>query len=1032
MSEESPHARLLQDLSSDQEEVRKFAVIGLSETGDPKIQSHLERMTRDRSPAVRYFARTGLNKLLKRQRASQPSAWDRALTEAALDDVDLAAWRRNLADVDPRRRLEAVMAAERIVDPAIYVVLQEALASEADVRVQATLLKAIARFRRPESFKLIEGFMASSDSRVRANAVEALDVLAHRAAKPLLEPLLEDADNRVRGNALKAMARFDRSRALKGAEDMSRSPRIWMRATAVWLLRQLGGDDSARLLRQMLRKESGEMSEKILDALKDLSEQGSLVASDALGTRESGVHRVPEAQANPRPEKVEDLLGSESYRERIEAVQATVNLAREQAAALLRELLQKEEHHFVIATAIKILGQVGASQDIQLISGYLTHPDARIRANAIEGLAATGKEAVYALIEPLLADPNNRVRANAARVMAAKDSDRAFGALKDMLLAPDPILADSALFALKKIGTDQILEVLEIGLQHNSQEVQLKVMKVLELLGQENDLARQLHEKYRERGTSGQWVAEPLENVLSRMNDPDAAIRMAALEKLSHFPRTRARSRIRLATRDKDVRVRDRALELVQEADIEERRRAYLTNLGLASYRTLKDKAEEFPELQVYRERILEASDRLDRGNDMADSLSMRREQVLALGERVFVMFESGRVEDPGLTGICRLIVELETERDRRRSRASQAASDKRGPVLEGVPPALWGVLVLALCLMVAGWFLMPGSDGPLVWRRGKTAPGRLTVSGDLLLAAEAGGNLVAYRKRTGSIFWTTAPGRGEMHAPVVSGERVYVADDGGVVSGFRLDTGERSSSTQLQGRILAPPVVTPDAIYVLISRPPSGADVVLLDPRSGSEIRRDDLGSGEGQALAVTPTLELAILGERLVAVERASGSKLWEYRAESRCRPYPGPIPFEDQVLIGTGRSILSVDGTGALDWSQAPSDPVALDAGPFLWGRTLIVPAGGRLWMMAAESGISMGSHGISRDIRYARLTGNRFVYSPGDRTLATLFLESGKKAILSGIGGDIHDLAVEGDMVYVSTDRGLLALRMPEPE
>ncbi|MBI4868920.1 MAG: HEAT repeat domain-containing protein [Candidatus Wallbacteria bacterium] len=1022
MQEMETRDRYVADLASEMEEVRKFAVIGLTQSGDPQVLPLLERMTRDASPAVRYFARVGMNKI-RQERVEPKGDWERVLEEAAGDDVDLAGWRRLLTAPDSERRVEAAVATFKLVDPAIYVVLADRLLDEPEPRVKATLVRAVARFKRPDSFELLARFLADPDGRVRANAIEALDELADPRLKPLLEPRLEDSDNRTRGNALRALARFDRSRAMKGAEAMATAPEVWMRATAIWLLGQLGDDDSAHLLRRMLRKETGELQPKVRAALELLASRGCKAAAAALDATTS------EPPAPPAAAEVARRLAAEPFRDRIDAVAAALELPAPEALGLLRDRLAVEDHLFVIATLVKALGKVGGPDEVGLLAGYLQHADARVRANAIEGLAATGLPSIYSLVEPLLTDPNNRVRANAARVVAAKDSDRAFGTLKEMLLAPDPLLADSALFALKEIGTEQIVEILEIGLQNKSQEIQLKVLKVLEVLGRTNKLARELHEKYRERGVSGRWTRDSLPVLLLRMNDTDPQIRLDALEKLAEFPDARARNRIRLATKDRDARVRVRAEAIAAETDLEEKRRGLIASLGLAAYKKMKEAPDFLPELATFRDRIRDASQRLDRGEDVVDSISLRREQVHGLGERVLVLFQSGKVDDPGLKDLCQAVFSIELERDNRRMRAQEPL---RPPFWESVPPMVWGALALAVMLMAAAWLLVPSKSGPVLWRKGRAPAARLAPAGEFLLAAEPGGKVIAYRKKNGGVFWEASPGRREMHAPVAANDLVYVAGDSGTLLAYRQDTGERALSVQVPGQILARPEAAPDALFVLVSTPPSGVSVLLLDPHRGTLLRRDEVGPGEGQALLLTPVTEVAVAGERLVAIERASGKKLWEYRGEAPFLPAPGPAALGDRVVAIAGRSVMALDPMGKLVWSQTLAEGEPPTAGPYVVGNQIAFVWGNKLHLLSADGGVPVASHDLGRRAAFPQVSGERFLWSPERSAISLLWLQTGKSALVSGFEGEVLDLAADAEAIYASTDKGLLALRVPEPQ
>ena len=118
------------------------------------------------------------------------------------------------------------------------------------------------------------------------------------------------------------------------------------------------------------------------------------------------------------------------------------------AAMAFRARLAHEQHPFVISKMIKELGRVGGPADVELVAAQLGHPDARVRANAIEGLALLGGETLYERLKPLMEDAAPRVQATAAKVIYAIDRDRAFRKLKAMIASRESAVSDAAVHAL--------------------------------------------------------------------------------------------------------------------------------------------------------------------------------------------------------------------------------------------------------------------------------------------------------------------------------------------------------------------------------------------------------------------------------------------------------------------------------------------------------------------------------------------------------------------------------------------------------
>lgn len=153
------------------------------------------------------------------------------------------------------------------------------------------------------------------------------------------------------------------------------------------------------------------------------------------------------------------------------------------ACDILVNMLERENHTRVFASAILSLGRFKREPLIDYFCHSLLHQESRIRANAIEALGLFGFEKVKHIVLPYVSDPANRVRANvisifyragqgrdmAAHVVKLLDSssrwDRASGAwlagtfrlaehmyrLIDLLGDEEPVVAERTAWALGRL-----------------------------------------------------------------------------------------------------------------------------------------------------------------------------------------------------------------------------------------------------------------------------------------------------------------------------------------------------------------------------------------------------------------------------------------------------------------------------------------------------------------------------------------------------------------------------------------------------
>ena len=109
-----------------------------------------------------------------------------------------------------------------------------------------------------DALKALFETLNDRDRRVLANAVEALEETGHKQITRLLEPLMRHPDNRIRANAAKAAWTLGDERGRAVLVEMLGSPRVEMRLSGLWGLRQIGLKEEAEVVRQLSKNDSDE------------------------------------------------------------------------------------------------------------------------------------------------------------------------------------------------------------------------------------------------------------------------------------------------------------------------------------------------------------------------------------------------------------------------------------------------------------------------------------------------------------------------------------------------------------------------------------------------------------------------------------------------------------------------------------------------------------------------------------------------------------------------------------------------------
>lgn len=134
-----------------------------------------------------------------------------------------------------------------------------------------------------------------------------------------------------------------------------------------------------------------------------------------------------------------------------------------------------------LASTLAALVAVGEPVDAKLALGFLKHKDARVRANAVEVVEALApKDKQVALLAGLASDTDNRVRANVFKALAALGADTVFAGLGTMLDASSVATRASAIYAMRHVRGDRVIELLWKASRDPSEVIRLRVVNALE------------------------------------------------------------------------------------------------------------------------------------------------------------------------------------------------------------------------------------------------------------------------------------------------------------------------------------------------------------------------------------------------------------------------------------------------------------------------------------------------------------------------------------------------------------------------
>ena len=576
----------------------------------------------------------------------------------------------------PERRIEGALACYDRADASLFPVVDKALVEEENTRARATLIKALAAVGGDRAIPRILEYLRDPDARVRANSVEALSRFEDRELDLHFERMISDPHSRVAGNAIIALADRDRVKFRDALQEISRSTTPSACLTALYVLSKFEEPWTVDLLGQMAVRKDNPVTAQTMKVLEQLAQWNVPGAASALASAKRGdvVETSCESLLVLRPPKVternlEELLSAPSARVRIFAIQESAQrLDLDFVLPLLVSRIKEEENPHVLATLTKWIGMTSGDEYLDLLEPYLQHEDLRVRANTLEGLLGKRNKRVKEIAKRCSNDESPRVRALAARILSHFDGEEAFGILKEMVLSQDSADAESVLHCIDKLDEHLVVEILQLALLRGGRKVSNRVLSVLSSIEEKFPLARRLRQKLE----SGSFAAQEggyIRQQIARLDSPDDALRLAALEQLRFSRSTQAWDAIEdLARQDKSQLVQNRAKQLALQCRIERERRVHFYSFGLRVQQLYERGLLKVKLLFRLCEQVALLDQALDDDEESSlepiERLVMERTNSLVLlGERAWSIYrDGGALEDETLEDIARELEALEDQ----------------------------------------------------------------------------------------------------------------------------------------------------------------------------------------------------------------------------------------------------------------------------------------------------------------------------------------------------------------------------------
>jgi twitching motility protein PilT len=396
------------------------------------------------------------------------------------------------ADSDERVVCAAITTLSALCEETTFLEYIEPLKNTQSLPLVRAVVEALRNYKSTSAIEWLSRKLRLGPNAIRLAALSSLEAIGTDDVVPTLVEALRHNQLVVRNRAAEALSNLATQRKVELARTviwLLRSRDVNVRRMAVELARKIGdptGELTQKLLR-FLRDEDWWVRERVADALVEMSGQSlTRHVVEYLSDESDVVRRYAvgflKRLKDPRAlgALVRTAQNDTDWWAREWAVEAMAELQDARAVPYVADILEREPSMAV--PCLNALGVLKAADQIELISGYVTHDDPELRMEAVRALGEIGDRSVVPLLTSRLEDPEHRVAQVVRKVLGELDSirlgpsggsERAQTLLDRMLLATaqregdDLILAADRRPYIKKHGKtlpliDQVFSADEI------------------------------------------------------------------------------------------------------------------------------------------------------------------------------------------------------------------------------------------------------------------------------------------------------------------------------------------------------------------------------------------------------------------------------------------------------------------------------------------------------------------------------------------------------------------------------------------
>jgi HEAT repeat protein len=521
-----------QAVRTEDSDVREIALRALARIADPRAVGPLVEALSSADPwltarIAEILASHGdavvdpLIELLTHSSCHPARAWAAHILGEVRAQRAFPALVRGLGDADDEVRGRSATALGRLGDRRAVNHLLERLLTDPVPFVRARIAATLGQFGGPEVIDRLIRALRDPAWWVRVRSVEALERIGPAAEAPLLVAL-DDPDREIRSRVAAGLERLgvadELARAIEAGQDSTDATELLIRLCAA---------GTPELLRELVRHPSPKVREAVITAIRqgrrtDLAGELMQTASQDIdpSLRALALETLRSLRFGKAVVAATTRLADSDERVRTAAIRLIGELGGQDSVQLLREQTGAPEAavRSVAARALGALGAGSAQTEFFMLLGDL---DPTVRKAALIGAAEAGIRPLVPAIIKLLDDDDIAVRCAAAEALGVLGGELAVPALLRVFPPAPPALREAILAAVTRLDVGAVHGLIEALLQSPDAESQIAVTRTLANLRVSGSV-----------------------NVLDRLSrSPQPWVRVGAIEALGRCGRVAGRDR---------------------------------------------------------------------------------------------------------------------------------------------------------------------------------------------------------------------------------------------------------------------------------------------------------------------------------------------------------------------------------------------------------------------------------------------------------------------------------------------------------